>query len=42
MKWLALLFVLACPLMHLFMHREHGHAAHETAEVPDGTEPEQR
>ena len=25
---LPLLFLLACPLMHLFMHRGHGHGGH--------------
>ncbi len=24
-QWLPLLIILACPLMHLFMHRGHGH-----------------
>lgn len=25
--WLPYLLLLACPLMHVFMHRSHGHAA---------------
>ena len=28
---LPFLLLLACPLMHLFMHRGHGHAAHGPA-----------
>jgi hypothetical protein len=33
------LLLLACPLMHLFMH--HGHGAHDTSRIapPTGTDP---
>lgn len=27
--WLPYLIFLACPLMHLFMHRSHGHGRHD-------------
>lgn len=27
--WLPWLFLLACPLMHVFMHRGHGHGGHD-------------
>lgn len=30
--WIFLL-VIACPLMHLFMHRGHGHGGHGSSEV---------
>lgn len=29
------LFLLACPLMHLFMHGGHGHGGHGSGEKPD-------
>lgn len=27
--WLPWLFLLACPLMHVFMHGGHGHGGHD-------------
>lgn len=27
-EWLPFLIILACPLMHLFLHRGHGHDGH--------------
>jgi hypothetical protein len=36
---LPFLFVLACPLMHVFMHHGHGHNRHaHPGSVDDGTE----
>jgi hypothetical protein len=29
------LLVLACPLMHLFMHGGHGHKSHESSNAPN-------
>lgn len=29
------LFLLACPLMHVFMHRGHGHGSHDRHSRPD-------
>lgn len=31
------LLLLACPLMHLFMHGGHGHGSHGSGEEPDQT-----
>ena len=31
------LLLLACPLMHLFMHRGHGHGGHESREASNET-----
>ncbi len=28
--WLPFLIILACPLIHVFMHRGHGHGGHST------------
>jgi hypothetical protein len=36
--WLPFLFILACPLMHLFMH--HGHGSDGSDETPDSDEPD--
>ena len=37
---LSFLLILACPLMHLFMHRGHGHGGHLRADRPPaGDEP---
>ena len=33
------LFVLACPLMHVFMHGGHGHGGHQGGAKPPGTRP---
>ncbi|HWA23716.1 MAG TPA: DUF2933 domain-containing protein [Caulobacterales bacterium] len=39
---LPLLFLLACPLMHLFMHGGHGgHGGHSGHAGPDTTQPNQ-
>ena len=35
------LFLLACPLMHVFMHRGHGHHGHQAGQ-PGSTDDEQR
>ena len=35
------LFLLACPLMHVFMHRGHGHHGHQHGE-PRSSDDEQR
>lgn len=32
--WIWLL-LLACPLMHLFMHGDHGHGGHGAGDAPD-------
>jgi hypothetical protein len=32
---LPLAFLAACPLMHMFMHRGHGHGVHSHVEGPD-------
>ena len=32
--WLPYLIILACPLMHLFMHRGHHHASTSTDRTP--------
>lgn len=29
-------FLAACPLMHMFMHRGHGHGGHQQGESRDG------
>lgn len=29
-------FLAACPLMHMFMHRGHGHGGHSGGRTPDG------
>lgn len=29
-------FLAACPLMHMFMHRGHGHEGHSDGRTPDG------
>lgn len=34
--------LLACPLMHLFMHGGHGHGGHGSGEKPDQTTGETR
>lgn len=34
------LVILACPLMHLFMHRNRGHGAHRKEARPEGSEPD--
>jgi len=32
--WLPWLLLLACPLIHVFMHRGHGHGGHARGEDP--------
>jgi hypothetical protein len=34
--WLPYLILLACPLMHLFMHGGHGHGVHANKPESDG------
>lgn len=36
------LFLAACPLMHLFMHRGHGHGDHSGPSSMDGDGPRRR
>jgi hypothetical protein len=36
------LFLLACPLMHLFMHGGHGHGDHGSAEKPNPSNGEKK
>lgn len=36
------LFLAACPLMHLFMHRGHGHGDHSAHSSMDGDGPRRR
>jgi hypothetical protein len=42
LSWLPFLFILACPLMHVFMHRGHGGSGHghggHDAEASRGTD----
>ena len=40
-RYLPFLIVLACPLMHVFMHRGHGHGGHHH-DQPRSTDDEQR
>ena len=36
------LLLLACPLMHLFMHRGHGHGGHGSSEVSNESTQEKK
>ena len=36
------LLLLACPLMHLFMHRGHGHGGHGSSEASNESTKEQK
>ncbi|TAK72429.1 MAG: DUF2933 domain-containing protein [Betaproteobacteria bacterium] len=36
------LLVLACPLMHLFMHGGHGHGGHRSSEASNGSAKEKK
>lgn len=43
LDYLPFLVLLACPLMHMFMHGRHGHGSHHSAaEAADGPGDEQR
>lgn len=37
-SWPLLLFLLTCPIIHLSMHRRHGHSGHHSRSNPDGDE----
>ena len=36
------LLLLACPLMHIFMHGGHGHGGHESSNAPDQSTKEKK
>ena len=40
--WLPFLFILACPLMHVFMHHGHHHGGKHSGPNPSGGDHEQR
>jgi len=40
--WLPFLLILACPLMHIFMHHGHGHGGKHSGHNPSGGDHEQR
>lgn len=35
-EWLPFALLLACPLMHIFMHGGHGHHHHRRNDLPEG------